>query len=77
MSGTMFWQQKITIKDPKQAMLVYFMPIMFFFFFYNFPAGLTLYWTMFNILSLIETYYFKHKGLTPSALSAQPAKESS
>jgi len=76
MSGTMFWQQKITIKDPKQAMLVYFMPIMFFFFFYNFPAGLTLYWTMFNILSLIETYYFKHKGMHPSALSAQPAKES-
>ncbi|HEX7401073.1 MAG TPA: membrane protein insertase YidC [candidate division Zixibacteria bacterium] len=76
MSGTMFWQQKITIKDPKQAMLVYFMPIMFFFFFYNFPAGLTLYWTMFNIMSLIETYYFKHKGLTPSAVSAQPAKES-
>ncbi|MFH1335490.1 MAG: membrane protein insertase YidC [Candidatus Zixiibacteriota bacterium] len=74
MAGTMFWQQKITIKDPKQAMLVYFMPIMFFFFFYNFPAGLTLYWTMFNILSLIETYYFKHKGMTPSALTAQPAK---
>jgi YidC/Oxa1 family membrane protein insertase len=75
MSGTMFWQQKLTIKDPKQAMLVYFMPIMFFFFFYNFPAGLTLYWTMFNILSLIETYYFKHKGLTPSAVSAKLAKE--
>jgi YidC/Oxa1 family membrane protein insertase len=73
MAGTMFWQQKITIKDPKQAMLVYFMPILFFFFFYNFPAGLTLYWTVFNILSLIETYYFKHKGLHPSALAPQPA----
>jgi YidC/Oxa1 family membrane protein insertase len=77
MAGTMFWQQKITIKDPKQAMLVYLMPIMFFFFFYNFPAGLTLYWTVFNALSLIETYYFKHKGMHPSALSAQPAKEGS
>ncbi len=75
MAATMFWQQKITIKDPKQAMLVYFMPIMFFFFFYNFPAGLTLYWTMFNVLSLIETYYFKHKGLTMSTLSVQPVKE--
>lgn len=71
MAGTMFWQQKITIKDPKQAMFVYFMPIMFFFFFYNFPAGLTLYWTVFNILSLVETYYFKHKGLTPS-MQAEP-----
>jgi YidC/Oxa1 family membrane protein insertase len=77
MAGTMFWQQKITIKDPKQAMMVYFMPILFFFFFYNFPAGLTLYWTVFNILSLIETYYFKHKGLHPSALTLQPAPEKS
>lgn len=75
MAGTMFWQQKITIKDPKQAMLVYFMPILFFFFFYNFPAGLTLYWTVFNILSLVETYYFKHKGLHPSSLVTQPATE--
>jgi len=73
MAGTMFWQQKITIKDPKQAMLVYFMPILFFFFFYSFPAGLTLYWTAFNALSLIETYYFKRKGLHPSAVAPQPA----
>ncbi|MFQ6032586.1 MAG: membrane protein insertase YidC [Candidatus Zixiibacteriota bacterium] len=73
MAGTMFWQQKITIRDPKQAALVYLMPIMFFFFFFKFPAGLTLYWTVFNILSLIETYYFKRKGLHPSAVTRQPA----
>ena len=73
MAGTMFWQQKITIKDPKQAALVYFMPILFFFFFFKFPAGLTLYWTAFNVLSLIETYYFKRKGLHPSAVAPQPA----
>jgi YidC/Oxa1 family membrane protein insertase len=73
MAVAMFWQQKITIKDPKQAMLVYFMPILFFFFFFRFPAGLTLYWTVFNILSLIETYYFKSKGLHPSSAGQQPA----
>lgn len=73
MAVAMFWQQKISIKDPKQAMLVYFMPILFFFFFFKFPAGLTLYWTVFNILSLIETYYFKHKGMHPSSLATQPA----
>jgi YidC/Oxa1 family membrane protein insertase len=72
MAGTMFWQQKITIRDPKQAALVYLMPIMFFFFFFKFPAGLTLYWTVFNILSLIETYYFKRKGLHPSTFARQP-----
>jgi len=73
MAATMFWQQKITIRDPKQAALVYLMPIMFFFFFFKFPAGLTLYWTVFNILSLIETYYFKRKGLHPSSVARQPA----
>jgi YidC/Oxa1 family membrane protein insertase len=73
MAATMFWQQKISIKDPKQAALVYLMPIMFFFFFFKFPAGLTLYWTVFNILSLIEAYYFKHKGLHPSSLTFRPA----
>jgi YidC/Oxa1 family membrane protein insertase len=75
MAATMFWQQKITIKDPKQAMMVYFMPILFFFFFFKFPAGLTLYWTVFNILSLIETYYFKHKGLHRPSLEDPPASD--
>lgn len=73
MAVAMFWQQKISIKDPKQAMLVYFMPILFFFFFFRFPAGLTLYWTIFNILSLAETYYFKRKGIHPSSVSREPA----
>lgn len=67
MAVTMFWQQKITIKDPKQQAMVYFMPILFFFFFQSFPAGLTLYWTFFNIFSLIEQYYIKWQG------RAQPA----
>jgi YidC/Oxa1 family membrane protein insertase len=73
MAVAMFWQQKISIKDPKQAMLVYFMPVLFFFFFFKFPAGLTLYWTVFNILSLMETYYFKRKGIHPSSVSREPA----
>jgi len=62
MAVTMFWQQKITIKDPKQKAMVYFMPILFFFFFQSFPAGLTLYWTFFNIFSLIEQYYIKGRA---------------
>jgi YidC/Oxa1 family membrane protein insertase len=70
MAVTMFWQQKITIKDPKQKAMVYFMPILFFFFFQSFPAGLTLYWTFFNIFSLIEQYYIKGKSVPlPVAVS--------
>jgi len=62
MAVTMFWQQKMTIKDPKQMVMVYLMPVLFFFLFKSFPAGLTLYWTFFNILSLIEQYYIRSKN---------------
>ncbi|NIP44139.1 MAG: membrane protein insertase YidC [candidate division Zixibacteria bacterium] len=55
MAGTMFLQQKMTMQDPKQKMLVYILPIVFFFLFKGFPTGLVLYWTMFNILSVLET----------------------
>lgn len=59
MAAAMFLQQKMTMKDPKQKAMVYLMPILFFFLFKGFPAGLTLYWTLYNILSLIEQYYLK------------------
>ena len=69
MAATMFWQQKMTIKDPKQMAMVYMMPVLFFFLFKSFPAGLTLYWTFFNILSLIEQYYIKSKMKPKGALA--------
>jgi YidC/Oxa1 family membrane protein insertase len=55
MAGTMFLQQKMTMQDPKQKMLVYVLPVVFFFLFKGFPTGLVLYWTMFNVLSVLET----------------------
>lgn len=54
MGVTMFIQQKMTMKDPKQAAMVYVMPAVMIFLFRTFPAGLVLYYTMFNILSLVE-----------------------
>ena len=55
MGLTMFLQQKMTMQDPKQKMLVYILPVVFFFLFKGFATGLVLYWTMFNILSVLET----------------------
>lgn len=57
MTVSMFVQQKLSSTDPKQKMLMYLMPLIFGFMFRNFPAGLTLYWTMFNIFSIIEQYW--------------------
>ena len=54
MGITMFFQQKMTMKDPKQKAMVYIMPFFFTLLFNNFPSGLTLYYTLFNILSIYQ-----------------------
>ncbi|UCE19054.1 MAG: membrane protein insertase YidC [Gemmatimonadota bacterium] len=61
MAVTMFIQQKMTVKDPKQAAMVYLMPAIMFFFFMNFASGLVLYWTVFNVLSIIQQLFIERK----------------
>ncbi len=55
MSLTMLLQQRAQLKNPQQRTMALLMPIMFFFLFKSFPAGLVLYWTLFNILSIVQT----------------------
>jgi YidC/Oxa1 family membrane protein insertase len=57
MGITMFIQQKMTVKDPKQKAMVYMMPIMLTLLFTTLPAGLNLYYFIFNLLSIAEQYY--------------------
>ncbi len=52
MGVTMFIQQKMTVKDPRQKMMVWMMPIMWVLLFMSFPSGLNLYYTTFNILAI-------------------------
>ena len=54
MAAAMLLQQLLTNKDPKQRFMVYGLPVIMFFLFRNFPAGLVLYWTVYNILSIVE-----------------------
>jgi YidC/Oxa1 family membrane protein insertase len=51
-----FFQNKATIKDPNQKMMIYFMPIMMLVLFNNFPAGLVLYWTFSSALQLVQQF---------------------
>jgi YidC/Oxa1 family membrane protein insertase len=57
--------------DPQQQMMqrmtVYFMPIMLFFFSFNFPAGLVLYWVVSNIFEIVRM------GVTVSWEPLRPA----
>jgi len=54
---TMFFQQKMTVKDPSQKAMVYMMPFMFTFMFMGFSSGLNLYYFMFNLLSIGQQYF--------------------
>jgi YidC/Oxa1 family membrane protein insertase len=56
---TMFLQQKMSPppSDPAQAQVMKFIPFMFLFMFGNFPAGLLIYWTWSNLLSIIQQHY--------------------
>ncbi|TLY31371.1 MAG: membrane protein insertase YidC [Ignavibacteria bacterium] len=54
MGITMFVQQKMSVKDPRQKMMVYLMPVMLTMMFNSFPAGLNLYYFMFNLLSIAQ-----------------------
>jgi len=59
MAITMYLQQKMSPQpaDPVQAMVMKFMPLMFLFMFSSFPAGLLIYWSWNNILSIVQQFY--------------------
>lgn len=58
MGATMFIQTKLnpTPPDPIQAKVMLLMPVIFTFMFLWFPAGLVLYWTVNNILSIAQQW---------------------
>ena len=58
MGVSMFIQQSLnpTPPDPMQAKIMKMLPILFTFFFLWFPAGLTLYWVVNNVLSIAQQY---------------------
>ena len=69
MGATMFLQQKLTpttFSDPMQEKIMKFLPLIFTFFFVTFPAGLTLYWFVNNVCSVVQQVFVnklfeKHK----------------
>lgn len=64
MGVTMFIQQKMSVKDPRQKMMVWLMPILLTLMFNSFPSGLNLYYFVFNLLSIVQQAWInrQHKG---------------
>ena len=68
-------QQKLSTSsssNPQQKMMMYMMPIMFFFMFNQFPSGLNLYYTLFNLLTVAQQKFIptkpKRKKNRPSTI---------
>lgn len=62
MIGSMLWQQKLTpqtASSPAQEKIMYFMPVIFGFVFYNLPSGLVLYWLVNNLLTIFHQLVIK------------------
>jgi YidC/Oxa1 family membrane protein insertase len=59
MGVTMLYQARLTPAspgmDPAQQKIMKYMPLMFMVFLYNMSAGLTLYWTVQNLLTIVQT----------------------
>ena len=55
MVGSQILQQKLTTAtmDPQQQTMMYMMPFIMLFFFWSMPSGVTLYWTVQNMLAIV------------------------
>ena len=51
--------EKQQAMQQSQRMMAWIMPVVLFFVFKSMPAGLVLYWTVFNILSILQQYYLQ------------------
>ncbi len=62
MGLSMYVQQKMTpTTDPRMAPMQFIMPVVLTIIFINFPAGLVLYWTVNNIMSILQQYSLKRQ----------------
>jgi YidC/Oxa1 family membrane protein insertase len=68
MAALTFYQQKMTITDPNQKMMIYMMPIMMLVMFNGFPAGVVFYWTLSSGFGLLQQIWMNRKNkVTPAA----------
>ncbi|MDB6122302.1 MAG: Membrane protein insertase YidC [Pedosphaera sp.] len=76
MGATMLWQTSMTPPspgmDPSQQKIMRYMPLMMLFFLYNFSSGLALYWTVQNLLTVLQTKLTKTQDASAAAKTPTP-----
>jgi YidC/Oxa1 family membrane protein insertase len=77
MGVTMFWQASLTPPspgmDPAQQKIMKYFPMIFLVILYNYSAGLTLYWTVQNLLSIAQMKLTRATEEKKNAATAKPA----
>ena len=74
MGATMYFMQKLNppAPDPAQQKMLQFMPLIFMFTMGRFPAGLVIYWTWNNLLTMAQQWYIQRQAkLSPSGRVVQ------
>ena len=80
MGAAMLWQSHLTPPSPgmdaSQAKIMRYMPLLFLAFLYNYSSGLTLYWTVNNLLTIAQTKLTKNlQAPVAPALTPPPKKK--
>ncbi len=82
MGATQLWQMRLTPPspgvDPVQQKMMQYMPLIFLFILYNFSSGLTLYWTVQNLLTIAQMKLTKAgsaKVPTPTKPASPPPRK--
>ena len=74
MAASLFGLNKLTIKDPQQAAMVWIMPVMMLVFSGSMPSGLVLNWTVSNIFSMVQTWMVGTGAPVPATAEVAQAK---
>ncbi|MBI3788944.1 MAG: membrane protein insertase YidC [Ignavibacteriales bacterium] len=75
MGITIFVQQKMSVKDPRQKAMIWMMPIMMTLMFNSFPSGLNLYYFVFNILSIGQQMIINRQADKEPLRKVEPKKK--
>ena len=84
MGASMLLQQRMTpqnFTDPMQEKIMKYLPVIFTFFFLNFPSGLVLYWFVNNLFSILQQFIvnqqFANQKAAQKVIEKNEAKKSS
>jgi YidC/Oxa1 family membrane protein insertase len=81
MGASMLWQSHLQPPspgmDPAQQKMMRYMPLLFLVFLYNYSAGLALYWTVNNLLTIVQTKLTRSNQPLAPSVTVSPLTPSS